>query len=263
MIDLKIKLFLLAILFPGLTGCRLNTVQGNGQVTTREFQVEDFSAIRLEGVKIRFEYTQQAGPSGLSVTLDENLFEDLQIETAGSCLIIAPKNKQSQLIPTQFRICARSPELTSLEKIGSGEFTVFAPLACDELQIRLAGRNTVLLQDTVAVTHLNIKLAGNNTFETNALVCNRLEGRAAGKNKFLLKGKVHTAAFDLAGSNKIDAAACRINSLESKSAGTATIKAHVTDRLKYNSAGKISVTYRGNPAVIRQTAGISTVTHMD
>ena len=262
---MKTKRFVLILAVVSLlaAGCKQIKIEGDGQVQTRQFAAGDFREIRLYGYNLEFDYTQAPDSApALEITLDENLFDMLEIEATGNTLLIRPKNPYQVPAPTRFRVRARSRSLSELKKAGSGTFRVVSPLTTERLSVSAAGSGEIVLADTATVDVLKTDLTGRNFFQAWRLGCEDLTGKSSGENVFFLGGRVKKAAFKSAGDGTVKAPLCRFSTLLCKSAGKMEIEARVSEKMEIKSAGYLKVQYWGTPEIYKKTAGTNRFVRM-
>ena len=75
--------FLLAFtLMAGLLcSCHLNRISGNGNVISKEIQIEDYDEIEIRGENIDLQYTQSDSTPYLKIETDQNIMELLEIKS--------------------------------------------------------------------------------------------------------------------------------------------------------------------------------------
>ena len=98
-------------------------VEGNGNVVTRDFEVTEFDEISMIW-PATVNYTV-ADEYSCRVTLDDNLFEYLDIHTKGDALnlgYVTEKVQHINLRPTKFVIDISAPTIEEINTVGSGDF---------------------------------------------------------------------------------------------------------------------------------------------
>lgn len=254
---MRIKdIIVILILVAGFTNCAQIKINGDGNLTTKEIKVSDFHEIKLYGNSLEFNYEQKKDTSPyMQITIDNNLFDLLDIRSEGKTLIIEPKNKNEQLLPTRFLVKANSTDLTKIKKAGDGNFSVNSPLTTSTLEIDIAGSVLVHLKDTATVNEIKLDMAGSGTFQALHLHIHTLRCKTAGSNKIYLGGQANKSSFHMAGLGNIKALAFTSKYLSCQIAGNGDIKATVIDKIDLKVAGNLTITYKGNPTINKKIAG--------
>lgn len=217
---------------------RAETIQGNGKVVTKEYQFSDFDEISFSG-SAEFTYEQSEAAPSVTVTIDENLLEYIEVKVSGKELKVYPKKEgmlksSYQLRPTVFKIRGNSKQLEEVSSSGSGNFVVNGPLNSKELELNLAGSGSITI---------------------NALQTDELEGNVAGSANLILKGKVCEAKYNIAGSGNVKAGDCESEEVNGNIAGSGNLEVYVTGELKGNIVGSGNIYYKGDPKVMSSCIG--------
>lgn len=217
---------------------RAETIQGNGKVVTKEYQLTDFDEISFSG-SAEFTYEQSEAAPALTLTIDENLLEYIEVKVKDKELKVYPKKEgmlksSYQLRPTVFKIRANSRQLEEVSFSGSGHFTANGPVKGNELELNLSG---------------------SGTMEMNALQMNELECNVAGSGQVTVKGKVREAKYNIAGSGSVKAGDCESEGVNGNIAGSGNLEVYVTGELKGNIVGSGNIYYKGDPKVMSSCIG--------
>lgn len=81
---MKTKLFAACVLF-ALAGCDVGGIRGNGHMATREEKLDPFVNVDAGGA---FRVDWRSGPPAVSVTMDENLMQYLELEVRDRVLYV-------------------------------------------------------------------------------------------------------------------------------------------------------------------------------
>lgn len=258
----------LVILLAGFTGCKQVSTQGNGELITREIHMNDFNKIVLYGLDMTFNYEQKADTAPyLKLTIDNNLYDLLKIETKENTLIIAPKEKQNNLRPTQFIVNAHSSCLEEIKMAGSVEFNVNSVLSGTNLYSEMAGSCRLNLNSSTTVEKLKTQTAGNGSFRALYLRCSEFTSKTVGKSNIYLGGQINSASFDIAGKGTIKALDCTINDFAIKVAGKGNIEATINRKAAIQAAGSLTLKYKKGPSssfsISKQIAGNATIVELN
>ena len=93
--------FLLAFtLMAGLLcSCHLNRISGNGNVISKEIQIEDYDEIEIRGENIDLQYTQSDSTPYLKIETDQNIMELLEINPTIKNWLSIPRTNISGSTP--------------------------------------------------------------------------------------------------------------------------------------------------------------------
>jgi hypothetical protein len=241
-------------------------VKGDGNVITKEIAISDYQAIRSQGASLKIDYTQSNDAPGLTVTVDQNVFEMYDFEVRDGELRIEPKKtfKRDQFAPTRFTVVTHSTNLRKVESAGRVEFSVNGPLQTDELKFSLAGSGTVNLKESVTARKLDIEMAGSGTLNASALSGETFKGNIAGSGEINLGGRMTSASFEIAGSGTVHAFDLQAEDVKCEIAGSGNLEIYANSRIQANVAGSGKVRYRGTPSnVDTDIAGSGSVRKAD
>jgi hypothetical protein len=217
--------------------------EGNGNIVTRDIDVaafKDFSMILPATVNYSV-----ADSYACRVTLDENLFEWIDIYQKDDCLKVEMVKtfQQADVRPTKFLIELTAPTLEEISVLGSGDFNFVTPFEAKELKIKLTGSGDVVFEKTANIhdfdvdvagsgdlfskeflaDYMDISIAGSGKMVCEYLQAERLHSSVAGSGDVIIKdGKVKKANLSVAGSGSIEAR-CQMESMDYSVAGTGSI----------------------------------------
>jgi hypothetical protein len=189
-------------------------IEGSGDVETRDFDVGDFDTIELNGA---FDVEVTVGRStSVAVTLDDNLFEYLEVEVEGGSLIL---DFDDPVDPTESTVTINVPELEAFVINGAGDVDIrgFDGGAfsyrlrgagdtelsgkVDELEIQLSGAGDIDASDLVAQdAEVRVSGAGN----AKVHVENRIDARVSGVGNIVCYGNPKEERSRVSGIGDID-----------------------------------------------------------
>ena len=187
--------------------------EGNGNIITRDIDVaafKDFSMILPATVNYSV-----ADSYACRVTLDENLFEWIDIYQKDDCLKVEMVKtfQQADVRPTKFLIELTAPTLEEISVLGSGDFNFVTPFEAKELKIKLTGSGNVLSKELHA-DYMDISIAGSGKMVCDCLHAEHLRSSVAGSGDVMIKdGKVKKANLTVAGSGSIEVR-CQMESMD-------------------------------------------------
>lgn len=262
---MKTKVFLLiACLLITATGFAFTnkTVEGNGNIITREISISDYNEISTVGV-MEFIYEQSDAAPYLKITIDENLFPLLQTQVDGKELKVGPKRidensrngNSYNLEPTTFVVVTNSREIKELNVVSSGDFVFASPMNLDKLEINMAGSGSVVLKKKTEGNKLEINLASSGSVIAADINLQTIICSLAGSGTIQIGGKVNRAEYNLAASGSINAYDCITQKSECNIAGSGNIQVHAKNQLEANIVGSGKVYYKGNPTTSKSIIG--------
>ena len=200
-----------------------NVVEGNGNIVTRDIDVaafKDFSMILPATVNYSV-----ADSYACRVTLDENLFEWIDIYQKDDCLKVEMVKtfQQADVRPTKFLIELTAPTLEEISIMGSGDFNFVTPFEAKELNIKLTGSGDVVFEKTANIHAFDTDIAGSGSLLSKEFLADYMDISIAGSGNVIIKdGKVKKANLSVAGSGSIEAR-CQMESIDYSVAGTGSI----------------------------------------
>ena len=219
------------------------TVKGNGNIVTRNYEVAGFNEISTSlPATVNFTVGDEYK---CTVSVDENLFDYIEIKVKdGELRLGRPKgHKNVNLHATEFIIEITAPRMEEVSLAGSGDINFLSPMNEKELEVSLAGSGNVVFKDEVNVDHLELNVAGSGDI-------------------YIEKGNIREFEADIAGSGKIVSHA-DVQEMDADVAGSGDITAKVNGKLDYFVAGSGDIKYYGDAQVSGKIAGSGSVKQID
>lgn len=234
----------LLMLMPGCS----KFIQGDGQVSTHNMPVQEFSKLSIACASANIDYIQSDAAPALSVTTDQNIYEMLILKQEGDALTIKTKEEFNNklLLPSEFTITVNSRALQRISLAGKAKFNLNGPFTAEKLKINVAGAGTINLNNSIKVENLGISLAGSSTVNGKALCLSFLNGDVAGSGSFNLKGTADQLSFRITGKGQIEALELQATDIFCSVAGYANMKVYATKNIHTNIAGFGRIKYKGN-----------------
>ena len=202
-----------------------NVAEGNGNIVTRDFDMAAFDEISI-ALSASVTYAV-ADKCSCRVTLDENLFECLDIYQKGDCLRVEMVKtlQQSDLKPTKFLIELTAPTLEEISLVGGGDFSFVTPFEAPKLEISTAGAYGVFFEQTSTIQDFKMSLAGAGKLVCEDLYSDRVDLNVAGVGKLVCKN-LHSDYADLnvAGAGAIVIKAGAVKSADITVAGSGSVE---------------------------------------
>jgi len=165
---MKKKLFIYSLLLTGvatvLSGCSFNInpqgVRGSGEIVSRDFEVEDYTAINISGV---YEVVwQQSETASATIEMYENLFEYLEVSVQGNTLHIdsdrAINVRNNDTVP---RIYLYSPSIEMVNFYGALNAENWDTVHAENFSMNVSGAANAELSLEVEVLDVDLSGAGN------------------------------------------------------------------------------------------------------
>ena len=233
-------------------------VKGNGNLTSKKISIEDFNAIRFDGV-IDFNYEQSDAPATIEVTVDQNLHDYINIEIKDRELRIGFKGAKVDHF-TKFIVKTNSKWLNEVKVSGNGNFMLNSAYAGDEMTIKANANSLVQLKNKVTVGKLNLDVSGSANMVANNIEVDKLECDIDGSGSITLKqGTAKEGDFGIVSSGDLHALGIEIPRIECSVTGNGLAELRPTKNLKANIIGKGKIRYKGPTAVERRVIGKGTI----
>ncbi|MBU0743618.1 DUF2807 domain-containing protein [bacterium] len=150
-----------------------DVIEGSGVMETRSFDLKDFEAIELEGamdIEVAF-----GGRQEVAVTLDDNLFDNLELEVNGRTLTVGWDKSCDPDGDCRMRITMRKLKAVKIE--GAGDIGI-RDLSGDAFAYDLYGAGDLEIDGQVG--ELDITLNGAGDVEARALKAKRVKALVNG-----------------------------------------------------------------------------------
>ena len=194
--------------------------EGNGNVVTRDFDMAAFDEINIS-LPASVTYAV-ADKCSCRVTLDENLFECVDIYQKGDCLKVEMVKtlQQSDLKPTKFVIELTAPTLEEISLVGGGDFSFITPFEAQKLEVNMAGAYGVFFDETATIQDFKMSLAGAGKLVCENLHADHVNLAVAGPGSMVIKeGKVKSADITVAGTGSVETR-CELETMDYTITGT-------------------------------------------
>lgn len=233
-------------------------VKGNGNLTSKKITIDDFNAIRFDGV-IDFNYVQSEAPATIEVTVDQNLHDYIHIDVKDRELEVGFKGAKVDHF-TKFIVKANSKWLNEVRVSGNGNFMLNSAYAGDEMTIKANANSLVQLKNKVTVGKLNLDVSGSANMVANNIEVDKLECDIDGSGSITLKkGTAKEGDFGIVSSGDLHALGIEIPRIECSVTGNGLAELRPTKNLKANIIGKGKIRYKGPTAVEQRVIGKGTI----
>lgn len=209
--------------------CENESIRAPGEVTSREFLFAGYEALEVGGA---FEVFVQFSEMEESVRIEanENLQDKLVVRVDGNTLVIRPQNNLSI----------------------KGNATLRAFITTNNLsEIDLTGATTLTLEDDWTVTNGRIQLSGASNL-SGGIVASLLDISESGASDVDLFGSVGTLRASLSGSSDLKDLDLLVERPDIELSGSSDAFLSVSESIEIDASGSSSLTYQGNPEIVRQ-----------
>jgi hypothetical protein len=211
------------------TTANFGCIEGSGNSTTQDRQMEGFTQIKLNG-----DYTvtlTQSNTMVVGVTADDNLQQYVSTTVSNGMLTIS----------TTANICGSANisitigigTLTSLVAGGKDGISSEGTITTDSLSFTYSGAETVNLD--LSVTTLNTSVTGKAT----------------------------THEISVSGSSTLNALDLQVSTFVTHTSGSGKYYVSVSETLTANTTGASVIEYQGNPTVTNNNKGSSKITQIN
>ncbi len=252
---LVVLAFLLGIFFSMQAA---DHVRGNGKLTSKRITIDDFNAIKINGV-IDFNYEQSESTPHIEVTVDENLHPYVNIEIKDRVLTV---NFQGAKVDhyTKFIVKTNSKWLKEVRVDGNGNFMLNSKLTGDELKINSSANSLIQLKEKVEVGKLDLNVSGSANMVVNEIQADKLECNISGSGTINVKqGATEEAEYSITSDGEIMAFGVAASKVDCKITGKGSAQVQATENLKASVVGKGSIRYKGEATVNQKILGKGTI----
>ena len=250
-----IVLFILPALACNTLTIGNSKVNGSGNITTKTYDVKDFSRVTLEG--FGDVYITQGETEELSVEADDNMFAQLDIRVRGDELILGVKPNIS-LNPSRsivYHLTVR--DLKNITLAGSGNFYSDA-VQTNDLKILLAGSGDIEVKG-LSGSGLDINLSGSGNITVRKIAVTSVATSINGSGDIKLDGKADKQTIDVNGSGNYIAGDLETDSASISIMGSGNLTLWAKDKLDIRVNGSGDVSYYGRPTVDQSGFGSGNV----
>ena len=216
-----------------------SSVEGRGEMVSRDFNVTNFNAINFSGP---YNVTWQQGPA-ISVTavMQENLFNYFNVLVSNSVLRADFSRSITVRGNNTPRIYITAPYLESAHFHGATNATDWDTIYAEAFYLNTSG-------------------AGNITLN---LEVDNLILFASGTSDITISGNANVTDVVVMGTGSISAENLQIRDARVNISGVGNADINVSDYLDVTLSGVGNIRYRGDPTVTQNVSGLGSVRRMD
>lgn len=215
----------------------IGSVRGSGDVESRDFDVSDFNGIDISG---NYEVIWQQGTSySLTIEMQENLFDYLDVTVRGNTLRINSSRSFNTTNATRPRVYIESPTLDSAHFSGAINANNWDRIQGNTFSLETAGAVNITLDVQVDTFEISVSGAGDLTLSGVAIVTD----------------------INIAGASDISASSLQTEETSISIAGAGNVDIAVSNDLTVHLTGAGRVRYIGDPTVVSTILGPGSVQH--
>ena len=226
---------LAALALAGCIGDLVGEVVGSGTPATDTRQVEEFSAVHLEGVgDVDITISEK---TSVVVETDENLVDRILTEVENGVLVIDIEDGISIVPRSGLTISVATPSLEAIEVSGAGDVDA----------------------DAVEATEFRLDLSGAGSVTVDDLSADILDASLSGAGSIQVTGVVDSQSVTLSGVGDYDGAFLESAEATVRASGAGSIEVWATESLDVDASGVGAVDYWGNPETSITSTGVGRV----
>jgi hypothetical protein len=249
--------FLAVLLLFSLTGCmEITSVTGSKNLALKQYNLHGFKKIEISNL-FTVDVTQ-SDTYNVSVTLNDNLFDYLDISVSGDTLNIH-MNPNSHIINSTQRVAISLPQLDSLKISGACTAAVTGFQLDGALNLDTESASGITITDVKAAnTNITVLSASYVSGNLNTDTCNF---QVTGASNINLLGAASRMTLSVIGASHAGLKNFIVQdaSVTAEGVSTAEVQAHGT--LDLEVSGVSTVTYYDDPKLGKvEVSGVSTLT---
>jgi hypothetical protein len=255
-IGLGIAAILAGVSLVSLAGCiDYNRVVGSKNIETRQFDYSGFKRIEVS-YAFKVDVTRSDTYS-VSVTMNDNIFNDLDISITGDTLRIGMKSFEHFVSITQHAAISL-PELDALVITGACQAVVSGFQSDGNLDLEVTGASSMESSDLKA-TDTSIKVIGASHL-SGSLITNSANFNVTGASNIKLTGSASKMQVDVIGASHAALADFIVGDASVMAVGASTAEVEVHGTLDINISGVSTLVYGDNPKLGKvEVSGVSTL----
>lgn len=241
---MKAILSLLFAIVLNLNSCLImNGERGNGNIESKEFAVEDYSAVHLSGSAKMFYEQKTTEKPYLRIEIDENLLEYLEPTVKNGHLNLGTTKN---INPTKYTIYTNSTSLKKASLSGSGSLSLDSDLETDELDMSVSGSGKILAGN-ISCQNLKTSISGSGSIQIESLSGGSLSISVSGSGSMKVAGSISESNVKVSGSGGVNLKELVSSKSKANVSGSGKIHLNVTEDLEARVSGSGGIYYTGNP----------------
>ena len=255
-IGLGILAILAVMSLVSLAGCiDYNRIVGSNNIETRQFDYSGFKRIEVSNA-----FTVDVTRSDtyeVSITLNDNIFNDLDISMSGDTLRISI-NPFTHFVNTTQRAMISLPELDALTITGACQAVVSGFQSDGNLDLEVTGASSMDISD-LKVADTTIDVIGASHL-SGSLVTNNADFNVTGASSINLTGSASKMQVDVIGASHAALTDFIVGDVAVTAVGASSVEVEVHGTLDINISGVSTLVYGDSPKLGKvEVSGISTL----
>ncbi len=232
------------LLFPACSAPFLSVVTASGPVTTRDYNVTDFTGVQTGGV-----FQMEIVPStsySIAVTTNENMFDYVEVTKSGSTLKLELRNGVSFVGPSTLKARIEMPELHSLSLSGASSATARGFKSNRDFRLVISGAARLDMDMETGKFVTDISGAGK---AAGSLKAGDSQFRLSGAGDVQLDGSSGNTVVNASGASSAGLESFKVNNARVALSGGSRASIDVGGRLDLDLSGGSTLRYSGNPTL--------------
>ena len=222
-------------------------VSGSGTVMTKELQFTDFRVIQI-GSTFQAAITYSSSYR-VSVTMDDNLFDYLQVSKEGEVLSIGLKpGYEYRYLSSTLRAEIQLPDLYELQIGGASRGTVQGFDSSHKLSLLLSGASSAEIADT-SVGDIEVEISGASRLGGRMVGNGEARFTVSGASTATLQGKADTLVVECSGASHVELSDFPVHDANVNLSGASQATINLDGRLDADLSGASTLLYQGEPTL--------------
>ena len=236
-----------------LSGCAV--IIGSGELETREYEYTEFTRIEI-GYAFEAEISQDNSFT-VKITLDDNIFEYLDISQSGETLIITMKPGNVFTNVTQ-RAVITLPDLERLELSGASQADVSGFSSSHDLDFTVSGASKINISD-ITSADVTMEISGASRADGKLTMTNG-DFDISGASSISLEGSAQDIIVDASGASRVNLDDFEVVNIRIDLSGASSGTINASGLLSCDLSGASHLYYIGNPILDDiNTSGASSI----
>lgn len=227
-----------------LQSCVITGERGNGNIQSKEFDIEDYSGVSLAG-SAKMYYQQKADEKPyLRIEIDENLIQYLEPQVNGGHLDL---KSIRNINPTKYIIHTNSTTLKAASLSGAGHLSLDSDIETDKLSLKVSGSGKISGRN-IECREIESSVSGSGAVKVDSLTANLFRASVSGSGGVIAAaGAIGQSDSKISGSGYVDIYGLRSENAKCRVSGSGKIRLDVSDALDANVSGSGMVLYKEEP----------------
>jgi len=223
-------------------GC-YGTIRGSGDLETREFDFSDFTRVEV-GTAFEVEVVQSDSFS-IRITMDDNIFEYLDVSRSGETLEIRLKSGYGYVSYTSI-VEITMPELRKLGFSGATSGLVSGFSSAPVLDVELSGASSLDMSN-MATGDADFKLSGASNLTGKITADGDARFNVSGASSVVLSGSADDLDADVSGASSLDLEDFPVGNASVGLSGASNGTVNLDGTLNADISGASHLYYIGEP----------------